>query len=141
MNEQPYLEPAQWYASLPVFYASACVLFTDEQDRVLLVKPNYRPHWAIPGGTLEGGELPHQCAEREVGEELGLHPRVRDLLVIDWILPSGDRPKSMINFVFDGGTVTDPAQITLQESELDDFGFFPWPEATALMPDNTAPRI
>ncbi|MBE1584333.1 NUDIX domain-containing protein [Nonomuraea angiospora] len=136
-----FLEPAQWYATLPAFYASACALLTDTEDRVLMVKPNYRPHWAFPGGIMEADELPHECAVREVGEELGLRVAVTGLLVVDWALPVGDRPQSMINFVFDGGTVTDPGQIVLQTSELDDFGFFPWDEAARLLPAATAPRI
>lgn len=138
---KPYLEPAQWYASLPTFYGSACMLLTDHEDRVLMVKPNYRPYWAIPGGVIEAGELPHECAAREVDEELGVDVQVTGLLVVDWVLPMGDRPNSMINFTFDGGIVADPGQITLQTSELDDFGFFPWSEAAELLPRTTAARI
>ncbi|MFG6195397.1 NUDIX domain-containing protein [Nonomuraea sp. JJY05] len=136
-----FLEPAEWYATLPAFYASACVLLTDAEDRVLMVKPNYRPYWAIPGGIMEADEHPHECAVREVDEELGLRVAVTGLLVVDWVLPMGDRPQSMVNFVFDGGTVTDPGQIVLQVSELDDFGFFPWDEAARLLPATTTARI
>ncbi|WP_113702276.1 NUDIX domain-containing protein [Nonomuraea lactucae] len=138
---KPFLEPAQWYASLPAFYASACMLLTDRDDRVLVVKPNYRPYWAIPGGIVDAGESPHDCAEREVAEELGLAVRSGDLLVVDWVLPMDDRPRSMINFVFDGGVVADPGRIVLQLSELDDYGFFSWKEAAALLPETTSGRI
>ncbi|MEV4021156.1 NUDIX hydrolase [Nonomuraea angiospora] len=136
-----FLEPAEWYATLPAFYASACVLLTDTEDRVLMVKPNYRPHWSIPGGIMEADELPHECAVREIDEELGLRVALSGLLVVDWVLPAGDRPQSMVNFLFDGGTVTDPGRIVLQTSELDDFGFFPWDEAARLLPDTTTARI
>jgi hypothetical protein len=40
---QTYLPPEQWHASLPTVHLSACMLLTDDADRVLLVKPHYRP--------------------------------------------------------------------------------------------------
>ncbi|WP_218041223.1 NUDIX domain-containing protein [Acrocarpospora macrocephala] len=120
---------------------SAIVLLTDERDRVLLVKPNYRDYWALPGGILDPGELPHECAEREVVEETGLKIEARALLVVDFAPPLGDRPKPMINFLFDGGLVADPGLIRLQSDELDGFDFFSWKEAADRLPDFTAARI
>jgi 8-oxo-dGTP pyrophosphatase MutT (NUDIX family) len=138
---QPYLDPPDWYASLPTVYLSACVLLTDYADRVLLVKPSYRPYWAVPGGTVDDGESPHQCATREIHEELGLRVQLGDLLVVDWAPPLGDRPRPMMNFIFDGGTLVDPAALHLQRDELDDARFWSWEEAAAHLPANTAARI
>ncbi|WP_055482441.1 NUDIX domain-containing protein [Sphaerimonospora mesophila] len=138
---KPYLEPPEWFATLPTVYASACLLLTDVHDHVLLVKPNYRPGWAIPGGIVEAGESPHDGARREVHEELGLRVEAGALLVLDWAPPLGDRPRSMVNFLFDGGTIADGTPLLLQEEELDDAGFFPWEQATALLPAATAPRL
>jgi 8-oxo-dGTP pyrophosphatase MutT (NUDIX family) len=45
------------------------VVFVDE--RVVLLK-NERDEWELPGGKLEPGEDPGQCAVREVKEELAL---------------------------------------------------------------------
>lgn len=137
----PYLEPQQWYASLPTVYVSACVLLTDDQDRILLVKPNYRTYWAIPGGIVEDGEAPHRCAIREVEEELGLAVALGELLVVDWAPPLGDRPRPMMNFIFDGGTIDDPTRIRLQTEELDAAQFWPWDAAAGRLPSNTAARI
>ncbi|GLX00044.1 NUDIX hydrolase [Microtetraspora sp. NBRC 16547] len=136
-----YLDPPEWYASLPTAYMSACVLLTDDQDRVLLVKPNYRPYWAIPGGIVEANEAPHECAAREIAEELGLTVQVGDLLVVDWAPPMGQRPRTMMNFLFDGGTIADPAAIRMQTAELDDVEFFSWEDAAARLPASTAGRI
>ncbi|WP_433358845.1 NUDIX domain-containing protein [Streptosporangium sp. CA-115845] len=136
-----YLEPKDWYPTLPTVYLSVVVLLTDDRDRVLMVKPNYRPYWAIPGGIIEPGESPHECGEREVVEEVGLKIQARELLVVDFAPALGDRPKPMVNFLFDGGTVTDPGLIRVESAELDGFGFFTWEEAETKLPANTAARI
>ncbi|MFA1551040.1 NUDIX domain-containing protein [Actinomadura chokoriensis] len=138
---QPHLDPPEWYASLPTVYASAVVLFTDGSDRVLLVKPNYRPHWSLPGGVVEDGEAPHECAVREVAEELGLSIEVGDLLVVDWVPPGGDRPRSMANYLFDGGEISDLGAVRLQAEELEQAEFVAWEDAVARLPANTRRRI
>ena len=46
-------EEAAWYARLPTMFGAAAALFTDAAGRVLLVKPNYRDHWSLPGGILD----------------------------------------------------------------------------------------
>jgi hypothetical protein len=40
----------------------------------------------------------------------------------------------MINFMFDGGVLSDPGRIRLQVEELDDATFFPWNIAATLLP-------
>ncbi|MEZ7125255.1 NUDIX domain-containing protein [Nonomuraea sp. AD125B] len=138
---ETYLSPEHWYASLPTVHLSACMLLTDDADRVLLVKPNYRPYWAVPGGMVDDCEPPQVCAEREVGEELSLQVLAGALLVVDWVPPMGDRSRPMMNFIFDGGTITDPSRIRLQTDELDAARFWRWEEAAAKLPATTAARI
>ncbi|GAA2433441.1 NUDIX hydrolase [Actinomadura vinacea] len=132
---------AEWYGSLPTLYMSASVILTDEDDRLLLVKQNYRDHWAFPGGMADEGEPPHETAVREVAEELGLDVRLGDLLVMGWLPADGERPRPIVTFMWDGGVVDDPARIRLQEEELDDARFYPWEDAAELLPALTAPRI
>jgi 8-oxo-dGTP pyrophosphatase MutT (NUDIX family) len=112
------LPPEQWYASLPTFLASAGGVITDPDGAVLLVKPNYRPWWNLPGGVVEGDEPPHLACARELAEELGLDRPVGRLLVIDWIPPT-DLHRAWFGFVFDAGTLTDTRRIRLQAEELD----------------------
>ena len=114
---------AAWFAELSTVVAAAAALFTDPAGRVLLVKPNYRDHWSLAGGILEHGEPPHVGCRREVAEELGLDIEPGPLLVVGWSGLDGIRPKPMVNFVFDGGVLTDDTPIRLQESELDDYRF------------------
>ncbi len=82
---------------------AAGVLFFDEADRVLLVRPSYKPGWDIPGGYVEPGESPKQACVREVNEELGITPPIGRLLVVDWA-PHPDEGDKML-FVFDGGVL------------------------------------
>ena len=135
------LSPADWYASLPTVYVSAGMLTTDAADRMLIVKPNYRPHWGIPGGIVEDGEAPHDGATREIAEELGLDLPAGDLLVVDWIPAEGVRPRAVLSYLFDGGTIDGQATIRLQKEELDDAQFVTWAEAEARMPAHTAARV
>jgi len=116
-------EEAAWYARLPTMFAAAAALFTSSDGRVLLVKPNYRDHWNLPGGMLEDGEPPHVGCFREVEEELGLSLDLGGLLAVTWAGPEGERPKPSVSWVFDGGVLADPEAIRLQKEELDDWRF------------------
>jgi 8-oxo-dGTP diphosphatase len=131
------LEPAQWYAGLPSFLASASALITDSSgSAVLAVKPNYRPWWNLPGGIMEAGEPPHLCCLREIAEELGLGR----LLVLDWVPPNAVR-KAWFGYVFDGGVLDDLSRISLQADELDGFAFIGQDVLRERLTGNTADRV
>src|SRR6202000_3025362 len=116
-------EEAAWYARLPTMFAAAAALFTSADGGLLLVKPNYRNHWSLPGGILEHREPPHEGCRREVKEELGLDITPGPLLAVGWAGPHGARPRPVVHFVFDGGVLADDVPIQLQEDELDEFRF------------------
>jgi 8-oxo-dGTP diphosphatase len=117
------MDTQTWYASLPTMYGSAAAVITDPSGRVLLVKPNYRERWSLPGGILEHGEAPHAGCFREVEEEIGLALPPGPLLAVAWSGPDGERPKPIVSFLFDGGVLADAGGIRLQEEELDDWEF------------------
>ncbi|MFJ4680698.1 NUDIX domain-containing protein [Kitasatospora sp. NPDC088783] len=102
---------------------AAGVLFFDEDDRVLLVKPTYKPGWEIPGGYLHPGETPSEGAAREVREELGITPPIGRLLVADWAPHPAEGDKLL--FVFDGGIL--PADeldhVTVDQVEIGEYAF------------------
>jgi 8-oxo-dGTP pyrophosphatase MutT (NUDIX family) len=112
---------AAYIAGLPKILAGAAMLFRDAEGRVLLLEPNYREGWALPGGTIESddGETPRAAARRETVEEIGLDLPPGPLLAIDWV--SGpDRPP-IASYLYDGGVLSQEQldAIVLQEEELD----------------------
>ncbi|MFI0976978.1 NUDIX domain-containing protein [Streptomyces sp. NPDC021093] len=111
---------ATYIASLPRVLAGAAALFRDGEGRVLLVEPNYREGWVLPGGTIESdtGETPRRAARRETLEEIGLDVEPGRLLVVDWSQREGRPP--IAAYLYDGGVLGEEqlASIRLQEEEL-----------------------
>jgi|HubBroStandDraft_2_1064218.scaffolds.fasta_scaffold141798_2 8-oxo-dGTP diphosphatase len=130
-----------WYATLPSMFGAAAALLTDPAGRILLVKPNYRDHWALPGGMLEDGEPPQEGCRREVEEEVGLRITPGPLLAIDWVGPDGVRPRPIVAFIFDGGELADDAAIVVQESELDGYRFVSPDDLAGYLPPFLAERV
>jgi 8-oxo-dGTP diphosphatase len=134
-------DDAAWYARLPTMFGAAAALFTNPGGQVLLVKPNYRDHWSLPGGVLEGGEPPHEGCRREVEEEIGLDITPGRLLVVGWAGPDQVRPRPVVHFVFDGGVLADDTPIQLQEDELDDYRFVAPADAPEYLPPIISARV
>jgi 8-oxo-dGTP diphosphatase len=141
MAESTYLAPDVWYASLAGVVLAAAGLITDPQGRVLLVKPNYRDHWALPGGICEHGEPPHVGCARELAEEIGLDIPVGRLLAVDWGQPYGLQARPIMHFVFDGGELDDGSGIVIQESELDGYRFTAFDELGEYLPRYSLVRV
>ncbi|MGA5560533.1 NUDIX domain-containing protein [Streptomyces platensis] len=137
------MDYAAYIAGLPRVIAGAGTLFRDAEGRLLLVEPNYRDTWLLPGGTVEAdaGESPRQAARRETAEEIGLDIEPGALLAVDWVRGK-DRPP-LVSYLYDGG-VLDAAQlaaIRVQESELLSWRMVHWDEAQTLVNREIALRI
>ncbi|MCX4965771.1 NUDIX hydrolase [Streptomyces sp. NBC_00654] len=111
---------ATYIAGLPRVLAAAASLFRDGRGRILIVEPNYRDGWALPGGTVESdtGEGPRQAARRETAEEIGLDLEPGRLLAVDWARGAARPP--IAAYLYDGGVLSEEqfAAIRLQEEEL-----------------------
>ncbi|GGT20725.1 NUDIX domain-containing protein [Streptomyces chromofuscus] len=134
---------AAYIASLPRVLAGAAALFRDAEGRVLLVEPNYREGWALPGGTIESddGETPRQGARRETAEEIGLNRELGRLLAVDWVHGTARPP--LVAYLYDGGVLTeeDIKAIRLQEEELLSWRFVPPAELPTHLPGATGRRV
>ncbi|GGT92674.1 NUDIX domain-containing protein [Streptomyces coeruleorubidus] len=134
---------AAYIASLPRVLAGAAALFRDGEGRVLLVEPNYREGWALPGGTIESddGETPRQGARRETAEEIGLDRELGRLLAVDWVHGTGRPP--LVAYLYDGGVLGEDEfkAIRLQEEELLSWRLVPREELTEYLPGALGRRV
>jgi 8-oxo-dGTP pyrophosphatase MutT (NUDIX family) len=122
---------------------AAGVLLFDEEDRVLLVDPTYKPGWEFPGGVVERGEPPARGGMREVTEELGIElAEVPRLLVVDWEAP---RPPGFggLRLLYDGGRLDsgEAGRVLLPGSELRGWRFVAEEEAAELLPPTRYERL
>ena len=134
---------ATYIAGLPRVLAGAAALFRDAEGRVLLVEPNYREGWALPGGTIESdeGESPRQGARRETAEEIGLDRELGRLLAVDWV-PGPARPP-LVAYLYDGGVLDEDElkAIRLQEEELLSWRLVAGEELTDYLPGALGRRV
>lgn len=137
------MDYATYIAGLPRVLAGAGAIFRDAEGRILLVEPNYRDTWILPGGTVESdaGESPRQAARRETAEEIGLDVELGPLLAVDWVRGEGRPP--LVSYLFDGGVLDADrlAAIRLQEDELLSWRLVHWDEAQTLVHRQMALRI
>ncbi|MFE7778989.1 NUDIX domain-containing protein [Streptomyces sp. NPDC057445] len=122
---------------------AAGVLLFDDEDRVLLVDPTYKPGWEFPGGVVEQGEAPARAGMREVAEEIGIRlDAVPRLLVVDWEPP---RPPGYggLRLLFDGGRLSGEAaaRVLLPGEELRAWRFASEEEAAGMLPPARYERL
>ncbi|MBB6171802.1 ADP-ribose pyrophosphatase YjhB (NUDIX family) [Nocardiopsis mwathae] len=112
----------EFFESLPRSRGAACALLRTEDERVLLVKPTYKPGWSLPGGVIEQRESPLAACRRECAEEIGFVPRLDGLACVDWIPPDlspDGRPATI--FVFSGRLPAERfGEVRLPADELSD---------------------
>jgi 8-oxo-dGTP pyrophosphatase MutT (NUDIX family) len=118
---------ADFLSSLPAVYVGAGALITDDDGRVLLVKPTYKPGWEIPGGAMDPDEYPRETVRRELAEELGLALEPGPLLTVDFLPARPERPRPGTMYVFDCGRLTAAQReaIVLPEEELSAYRYVP----------------
>lgn len=133
---------ARYYASLATKRIGAGLVCRDEANRILLVRPTYKPTWEVPGGAVEAGESPAAAVAREVLEELGTSLPIGRLLVVDW-LPARHSKTEGLMLLFDGGVLNNGVtqQFALPPEELHDWAFVHTDRLDAHVSESMARRL
>ena len=133
-------ELREFIATLPTRRLASAAIIRDEKSRVLVVEPNYKDGWTLPGGTVEAGEDPRTGCFREVVEEVGLHLPEGRLLAVSHGVSMGMWGDS-VSFLYDGGTIPSDTPITVQEEELLSYRFIAPEELETVMSSGMAEHI
>src|SRR3989344_2202273 len=131
-----------WLNRLPAKRMGAGVLFFNERDELLIVKPYYKDYWSIPGGVVNKNESPRAAAIRETKEEIGIAVNKLDFICVDYI--SGiDGKGENLQFIFHGGVIDNNQikQIKTDGREIIEYKFVPKEEALKLLGSKLARRI
>ncbi|HEY8978000.1 MAG TPA: NUDIX hydrolase [Streptomyces sp.] len=106
----------------------AVVLVLDQEGRVLLVQPTYKPgRWQLPGGGAHAGEAPGVAAARELAEETGLARKISHVFVLDY-MPASSETAEGYNLVMDGGTLTaeEAASVAVPPEAAEELSALKW---------------
>ncbi|MFA5987393.1 MAG: NUDIX hydrolase [Candidatus Paceibacterota bacterium] len=138
------LSQEEFFKSLPRKIVGAATVFLNEADEVLMVKPNYRTGWLLPGGAVEQLESPQEACIRETKEETNLDIVSPKLLSVFFSKRLDVTPKyESLQFIFFGGKLSsdDIKKIKVQKKELDDFAFYSREEALKLVGKSLGKRL
>ena len=129
-------------ARLPKKRMAAGVVFLDDEQRMLVVKPTYQPKWLVPGGIVEEHESPRAACRREVREELGLDVEAGRLLCVEYGSAAGS-DSEYLHFIFFGGTLSAAQRqaIRIDNAEIEGFRLVNRDEALSKLDERLARRI
>jgi 8-oxo-dGTP diphosphatase len=136
---------AEYINSLPRKIVGAAAIFFNKNKELLIVKPNYRKGWLVPGGGVDALESPRDGCIREIKEEVGLDIKDLKFVCVQYNknFSEDGAPYDAIQFVFFGGVLSDEqiSQIVLAEKELDEFRFCKIEEALTILSGKLSTRI
>lgn len=118
---------------------SAGALLFNEREELLIVKPTYKDHWLIPGGSVEENESPRAGCLREVKEEIGIAIKDARLVCVGYV-PAHKEKTESLHFIFYGGIVSGDG-IALAKGELSDYRFLGVDDAIPLLGKNFGKRL
>lgn len=113
----------RWIKKTPKRFATAVMMLETHQGEILVIKSHYKSYWSLPGGVIDPGESPQECAMRETFEEVGIAVDPADVVfvaVVDRRSPLAET----YQFIFQS-TIDDAMRrsIALQLSEVQESAF------------------
>lgn len=119
---------------LPKKQVGTAILFFNAKKELLILKPDYKDGWLVPGGSTDEDESPLLCAIRETREEIGLEIQELQLVGVYYAPKKGVYTDSL-KFIFYGGVLTENqiSQIKLETDEIESFAF--------TLPENALPLL
>jgi 8-oxo-dGTP pyrophosphatase MutT (NUDIX family) len=128
MKEFSLEQTNAWMANLEKRMSSGAVALRTDDDKVVVVKANYKRYWSFPGGVVDHGETPRQAAAREAEEEVGIAVDVNSLtfkLVVDrvseiaqtyqFVFEASVRQEDLENLCADEAEIEEIAVISRQQ--------------------------
>lgn len=122
----------QWQASLPRKKVAVKVIIRSDKQNVLLVKPDYKDTWQMPGGGVEEFEDPKLAAVRETEEETGIKIETSDLRLVDSIFKESE---DYLFLLFEcTHRYSEDSDYSVQDEEIEGYKFINPSEVAALLP-------
>lgn len=122
----------QWQASLPKKTIAVKVVLKSDKGNILLVKPDYKDTWQLPGGGVEEYEDPKVAAIREAEEETGIKIDIGDLRLVDSIFKA---KQDYLFLLFECTKLyTEDADYGVEDEEIEEYKFVHPTEVASLLP-------
>ena len=117
----------------PVIYENGKFLLTDRFDIGDDPRDQYlKGCWQIPGGGIEFGESPEECAIRETKEELGIDVKINKLLLV-YNKFNAERGWHGVFILYLVDRIDKNAEIKVDGVESSKYGWFTLDEARKLL--------
>jgi len=129
------LTQEEFYARLPKKRVASAAMFWNQAGELLILHKTYDDNrWNLPGGVTEFNESPRVGLIREVKEEINLDKTDFSFVGLDYKPPRSVILSESLQFIFDGGILSDEeiANIKISE-EHSEFKFLPFEEAVKIL--------
>ncbi|MER6218242.1 NUDIX domain-containing protein [Streptomyces sp. NPDC001674] len=116
-----WVPPEEYVKTIANATSYAGFYFTDTAGRPIQLRSAHSAEtWQWPGGNMDPGETPWECARRECFEETQMaFTGPQKLLAVHFITQGAEWPLNKFGVIFDGGRLTDEqiSSITLDPDE------------------------